>query len=802
LQATIAGQQAATATAAQGIAQTKSQQSLSLALVNAVDEALSFTDNDLALALAVRAVTTDLNSVLAHRKLLQVAYAPGTKLVFGLADGIKLDAVISIIYSEGGATAVSTSRDGRALLWDTATGKLIREFGSDGNGHLGGINTAAFSLDGKQLITGGDDGDLIVWDVETGAQVKRFGKSTGSDTGAIRGVGFRTDGRVISSNAANLVLWDPKTGRLMRQVDFLADRGGNVSISSNRLLTLIGRKAWSNTSFQTQRPFKAGWIGAISPDNQQVVSSFDAEATSVFIANIATGEVVRQLDQSDGVLGPITAVAFSPDNRLVAAGTRDGSLILWEADTGIVLSRYFGHNLASLTSVAFSPDSRSILSGADDGQIRLWEVNRGGEVTNFFLNYGVTDMIYSPDGTRLLTPHIDQSLRLIDAATGQELKRLYGHQNFVSSLAYSLDGKLIASGDASGTIILWDAAKGQQIRPLAGHNNTAFMAFSPDSTRLFSGSSDPQLNVTLRVWDVARGRTLFSFTSDVGPVLGVAYSPDGKTLLSIYKDFLILWDAATGKELRRLETSGNGNVLWQGSNIQRQTQRINAAYSPDGQTVIYAQRNEVLLWEVNTGRTRQLGGDGETHLSLVSDVAFGPDGSIAVSLAVGDIRLWDIASGRLLYVYGWQAFSDGAWAQRLAFRSDGLVFSVVSSDFPNQSSEAVMAAFRVANRAQLLDWVKANRYVREFSCAERATYNLETCDAQTLALTPTAPPDTAPIQADAPLNVRVTPNDSARIVATVRPGTQVIVVTVFNEWAKIRLTDGKEGWVRRQFIGR
>ncbi len=809
----IAQQNAATATVAQGVAVLKGNQSLSLSLLGAADQALRLNDSDLALALAVRASTTDPDSVEAHRKLMQTAYMPGTRLIFGLGDGLAGGgAVTSLSYSPDGKTALSTAKDGKIILWDAITGHPIRQFGTGGDGHQGAVNGGAFSADGRQILTGGDDGDLIIWETETGKIINRIGKSKGDNPGPIIGVGFRSDGRLISSSGANVIVWNQQTGTRQFTTDFVADAGGNMALGSNRQIVLVGRKVYSANRNQSLRPFKSGWIGAISPDNQRVVLAAK-DSPSAFIGDISTGAEGSPLYASD----TITALLFSPDNQYVLVGTSSGALDLWDIANGFTIRNYYGHT-GAITSLAFSPDGQFIISGSASGQVRLWETAPEGLLNRFNTLDGVVDMAYSPDGKRVILAGGSQVPSLYDVAAGKEIRKLYGHSNFLASVAYSPDGKFVASGDASGTIILWDASKYTLVRRLEGHKNNVYIAFSPDSRHLFSGSADGDLKVTLRVWDVNKGQVLLRLVSDAGPVFGVAYSPDGKTLLSVYRDTMILWNAEDGKEIRRLAVSGNVVFIPQGLD---KAQHINTVYSPDGKLVLYSTGNVVYVWDVNTGQTRRLGNDADAHKSLVQTVAFSPDGSLALSVAgvntditpnQGEANLWDVRSGQLLYTY---ILPEGIQQPVLAFNAAGGGFglSVQMGDGGKKYGlQSAFLRFRVDTRKGLLDWVKANRYLRDFSCAERTRYGLESCDAATLALTPTAAPATVPIASDGPLNVRGGPNENAGVIATVNPGTPVQVIGTFEAynaeqkttvtWVRILLSNGKQGWVRAQFVGR
>ena len=197
------------------------------------------------------------------------------------------------------------------------------------------------------------------------------------------------------------------------------------------------------------------------------------------------------------------------------------------------------------------------------------------------------------------------------------------------SVAFSPDGTRLASGSLGGTVRLWDVATGDELRWFTGHTDDVHsVAFSPDGTRLASGSNDG----TVRLWDVATGNELRRFTGHTDWVNSVAFSPDGTRLASgSWDETVRLWDVATGDELRRFE--GHTSYV------------LSVAFSPDGTRLASGSLDDtVRLWDVATGdEVRRF-----YHGSLVwvNSVTFSPDGMhLASGLNDDTVRLWDVATG-------------------------------------------------------------------------------------------------------------------------------------------------------------
>ncbi len=236
---------------------------------------------------------------------------------------------------------------------------------------------------------------------------------------------------------------------------------------------------------------------------------------------------------SDGSV--VTSVAFSPDGSRIVSGGGDGSLRLWDANTGAALGEPLRGHEDGVSSVAFSPDGSRIVSGGGDGSLRLWDSNTGAALDEPLRGHedGVLSVAFSPDGSRIVSGGWDGTVRLWNADTGAAVgEPLRGHEGWVLSVAFSPDGSRIVSGGSyDRTVRLWDADTGGALgEPLRGREGDVIsVAFSPDGSRIISGSDDG----TLSLWDAATGATMDEpLRGHQGLVHSVAFSPDGSRIVS------------------------------------------------------------------------------------------------------------------------------------------------------------------------------------------------------------------------------------------------------------------------------
>ncbi|KAG7428808.1 Vegetative incompatibility protein HET-E-1 [Fusarium oxysporum f. sp. raphani] len=368
------------------------------------------------------------------------------------------------------------------------------------------------------------------------------------------------------------------------------------------------------------------WVTSVifSQDGKLIASgSYDH---TVKIWNVATGREERTLK---GHTDLVNSVVFSNDGKLIASGSRDKTVKIWNVATGEEEQTLDGHT-NSVNSVVFSNDGKLIASGSLDTTIKIWNVATGKVEHTLESHRGsVNSVIFSQDGKLIASGSWDNTVKIWIVATGKEERTLEGHTALVTSVVFSNDGKLIASGSHDKTIKIWNVATGAEERTLEGHIDwVASVVFSKDDKLIVSGSRDK----TIKIWNMATGKEERTLKGHTDWVTSVFLSKDNKLIASGSWDNTVkIWNVVMGKQERTLEAHTNSVT--------------SVVFSNDGKLMASGSNdNTVKVWNVATGEEEQTL---ESHMYSLNSMFFSNDSKFIASGSYDHtVKIWNVATGK------------------------------------------------------------------------------------------------------------------------------------------------------------
>jgi len=587
----------------------------------------------------------------------------------------------SVEFSPSGRQIVSTSVDCSVKLWGL-DGKEVNKL----EGHTKPVNTCSFSPDGRLLISASEDKTIKVWDALGGRQKEVIRFPDPSQESPINCCTVSSDGQTLYTGHGDCLVrrWDIISGdqkitysghkRVVTSVVLVENPSGIrvlVSGSADGLLAFHQENTGRDLALVQAHKDNISSI-ALANDGRVITASDD------FTLRIWNSKTFKEVEVLRGHVGPVTCCAFHPSSRLIASGSRDKTIRIWDLkadvsnfdenyDTkGKYCQKVLTGHMDWLNAVSFSSNASLLVSGSWDFNIKIWNLANCQDIFTLKGHLSaISRCLFTSDDEKIVSASYDGTLKIWDAKKGVEIVALLGHTQRVNDFSFLQDTKVVCSVSDDATIRLWDVLAGSVITNLEGHSgsiSSCSFSSSQVSPKIISTSED----CTIKVWDPSKAEKLAGHLDTI-----TAVDIRGNQVVSASRDCsLCLWQIT--QETVHPEKDSKNESSFVRTNLKKtgvflgHSRAVNdCCFDQKGQSVLSCSDDGKLVLRDLAGKILF---NIVAHESSVSTCAISPDTSYVLSGSWDHtVKVWDSQSQRLRFEC--DGFSD--WVTCSSFNPDG-----------------------------------------------------------------------------------------------------------------------------------
>lgn len=485
-----------------------------------------------------------------------------------------------LVFSpDGRLLATGTFRSSTIKLWETATGRELRNISSGAQSGMSMSTVFAFSPDSRLLAAGAGNNSVKVFDVITGREVQTLtgGQASFMATFGVTFIAFSADGKKLVTVSDAIKVWDVASWRELKTLD-------TTSLTASGLTGGEGGMA-------------------LSPDGNQLARVEDGGSkTQIKFLDLTAGGEARSVNLPHDQIDSLD-LCFTVDGHLLAAGIVEKKLKVWDVTTKQT-ERDLGPTTQEYGLIKFSRDGR-LLALSEGYTVKFWDVATGRELPSlsvpnlgvFTQNSGVF-VNFSADGTTAATGGFGTPTLLWETETGKQILTMKGRSNMAYAVAFSPDGTQLSAGGRTR----WDLRSGRGLRVTPAPSDKLFGMPAPDGKSIAMFAPN---NNAITILETTTGRQLQTLTRTTtgGGVNRVTFSPDGHLLAARYMEDqgspgpqtmgglpssqVKLWDVTSGREAQTLTLASAPSEV---------------AFTADGRALLtVGGQGEVVLWDIASG---------------------------------------------------------------------------------------------------------------------------------------------------------------------------------------------------------